>query len=80
MYAYIPTADFFAAKTSDFVYLYAHFGNSNASQSGFEEWALVTVAPIAEMDALFPMIGFFAIAFATQRLQRRQPAQQVSTM
>jgi hypothetical protein len=53
MYAYIPTSDFSAAKTSDFVYLYAHFGNRNASQSGFEE-ALVKVAPIGEMDALFP--------------------------
>lgn len=80
MYAYIPTSDFSAAKTSDFVYLYAHFGKSNASQSGFEEWALVNVAPIAEMDALFPIIGFFAVAFTTQRLQRRQWAQQVSTM
>ena len=74
-----PTSDFSAAKTSDFVYLYAHFGKSNASQSGFEEWALVNVAPIAEMDALFPIIGFFAVAFAAQRLQR-QWAQQVSTM
>jgi hypothetical protein len=84
MYAYIPTSDFSAAKTSDFVYLYlylyAHFGNSDASQSGFEEWALVNVAPIPEMDALFPIIGFFAVAFATQRLRRRQRAQQESTM
>lgn len=30
MYAYILTSDFSAAKTSDFVYLYAHFGNSDA--------------------------------------------------
>jgi hypothetical protein len=78
MYAYILTSDFSAAKTSDFVYLDAHFGN--ASQSGFEEWALVNVAPSAEMDALLPIIGFFAVAFTTQRLQRRQLAQQVSTM
>jgi hypothetical protein len=56
MYAYIPTSDFSAAKTSDFVYLYAHFGNSDASQSGFEEWALVHVAPIPEMNALFPVL------------------------
>jgi len=77
MYAYIPTSDFSAAKTSDFVYLYAHFGNTDASQSGFEEWALVNVAPIPEMDALLPIIGFFAVAFATQRLRRRW-AQQVS--
>ena len=73
-------SDFSEAKTSDFVYLYAHFGNSDASQSVFEEWALVNVAPIPEMDALFPIIGFFAVTFATQRLQRRQWAQQVSTM
>jgi hypothetical protein len=50
------------------------------SQSGFEEWALVNVAPIPEMDAPFPIIGFFAVTFATQRLQRRQWAQQVSSM
>jgi len=38
MYAYIPTSDFAGSKTSDFVYLYAHFGNTDASQAGFEEW------------------------------------------
>ena len=79
MYADIPTSDFSGAKTSDFVYLYAHFGNIDPSQSGFEEWALVNVAPIPEMDALFPIIGFFAVAFAAQRLRRRR-AQQVSTL
>ena len=42
------------------IYLYAHFGNSKASQSGLESWALVNVARIAEMDALFPIIGFFS--------------------
>ena len=40
---------------------------------------MVNVAPIPEMDALFPIIGFFAVAFAMQRLRRRR-AQQVSTM
>ena len=59
MYAYIPTSDFAGTKTSDFVYLYAHFGNADNSQAGFEEWALVNAAPIPEMDALFPIIGFF---------------------
>jgi hypothetical protein len=58
MYAYIPTSDFAGTKTSDFVYLYAHFGNTDASQTGFGEWALVTAAPIPEMNALFPIIGF----------------------
>ena len=78
MYAYIPTSDFSGAKTSDFVYLYAHFGNTDSSQSGFEEWALVNVAPIPEMDALFPIIGFFAVAFVIQRL-RHGRSKQVAT-
>src|SRR5437764_1073537 len=58
MYAYIPTSDFAGTKTSDFVYLYAHFGNTDNSQAGFEESALVNAAPIPEMNALFPIIGF----------------------
>src|SRR4029077_10132077 len=45
MYAYIPTSDFAGTKTSDFVYLYAHFGTTDNSQAGFEEWALVSAAP-----------------------------------
>src|SRR5438874_10367664 len=58
MYAYIPTSDFAGTKTSDFVYLYAHFANTDNSQAGFEESALVNAAPIPEMNALFPIIGF----------------------
>jgi hypothetical protein len=73
MYAYIPTSDFAGSKTNDFVYLYAHFGNTDASQGGFEEWALVNAAPIPEMNALFPIISFFAVAFAAQHLRRRHP-------
>ncbi|PYK73313.1 MAG: hypothetical protein DME44_01620 [Verrucomicrobia bacterium] len=75
MYAYIPASDFAGSKTSDFVYLYAHFGSTDASQAGFEEWALVNAAPIPEMNALFPIIGFFALAFATQHLRRRHTRQ-----
>jgi hypothetical protein len=75
MYAYIPTSDFAGTKTSDFVYLYAHFGSTDPSQSGFEEWALVNAAPIPEMNTLLPVIGFFAIAFATHHLRRRHARQ-----
>ena len=75
MYAYIPTSDFAGTKTSDFVYLYAHFGTTDNSQAGFEEWALVSAAPIPEMNALFPIIGLFALAFATQYLRRRHARQ-----
>src|SRR5438270_12608782 len=75
MYAYIPTSDFAGTKMSDFVYLYAYFGNTDTSKSGFEEWALVNAAPIPEMNAFFPIIGFFALAFATQHLRRRHGRQ-----
>jgi len=75
MYAYIPTSDFAGTKTSDFVYLYAHFANTDNSQAGFEESALVNAAPIPEMNALFPIIGFFALVFATQYLRRSHPRQ-----
>ena len=72
MYAYIPTADFAGTNANDFVYMYAHFGNSDNSESGFEEWSLVNnVAPIPEMNALFPIIGFFAAALATRHVRRR---------
>ena len=73
MYAYIPTCDFAGTRTSDFVYLYAHFGRTDANQASLEEWALVNAAPIAEMNAVFPIIGFFAVAFATQPLPRHHP-------
>jgi hypothetical protein len=35
----------------------------------------VNVAPIPEMNALFPIIGFFALAFAMQHLRRRHARQ-----
>jgi hypothetical protein len=35
----------------------------------------VNAAPIPEMNALFPIIGFFALAFATQHFRRRHVRQ-----
>ena len=72
VYAYIPTSDFAGTRTSDFIYLYVNFGNTDNSQAGFGEWALVNVVPIPEMNALFPSIGSFAVAFAMQHLRRRR--------
>lgn len=76
MYAYIPTSDFAGTNANDFIYLYAHFGSSDDSEAGFEEWALVNnMAPVPEMNALFPIIGFFAAAVATQHVRRRNARQ-----
>ena len=73
MYAYIPTSDFAGTKTSDFVYLYAHFGTTDNSQAGFEEWALVSAAPHSRDKRAVSYYRFFcaglrhAIFAATSR-------------
>jgi hypothetical protein len=62
---------FSGTKSSDFVYLYSRFGNADPSQAEFEEWALLNAPSIPELNALFFIIGFSAIAFATEHLRRR---------
>jgi hypothetical protein len=71
MYAFIPTSVFAGTNSSDFVYMYVHFGNADPSQGGFEEWALVA-APIPEMGTLFPVIGLVAAVVSTHALRRRK--------
>jgi hypothetical protein len=75
MFAYIPVSAFAGTSSSDFVYMYCAFGNTDfESQGGFEEWSLV-VNPIPEAGTLFPIIGLLAAVFSTQFVRRRQLAQ-----
>ena len=76
MYAYIPVSAFAGTASTDFVYMYCAFGNTDPSQGGFEEWALV-VNPIPEASTIFPIIGLLAAIFSTQFVRRRQ-LQQIS--
>jgi hypothetical protein len=77
MFAYIPVSAFAGTSSSDFVYMYCHFGNADfQTEGGFEEWALV-VNPIPEASTIFPIIGLLAAVFSTQFVRRRQ-LQQVS--
>ena len=71
MYAYIPVSAFAGTASTDFVYMYCAFGNTDPSQGGFEEWALV-VNPIPEASTLFPIVGLLAAVFSTQFVRRRQ--------
>ena len=71
MFAYIPVSAFAGTASSDFVYMYCHFGNTDPSEGGFEEWALV-VNPIPEASTIFPIIGLLAAIFSTQFVRRRQ--------
>jgi hypothetical protein len=75
MYAYIPASNFAGANPSDFVYMYVKFGNADASEGGFEEWAIVNaVTPVPEMSALFPILGLMVAVLSTNVLRRRRMA------
>ena len=76
MFAYIPVSAFAGTASTDFVYMYCKFGNTDPSEGGFEEWSLV-VNPIPEASTFFPIIGLLAAVFSTQFVRRRQ-LQQVS--
>ena len=71
MFAFIPVSAFAGTSLTDFVYLYCHFGDTFASNGGFEEWSLV-VNPIPEATTLFPIVGLLAAVFSTQFVRRRQ--------
>ena len=73
---YIPVSDFAGTNANDFVYLYQRWGNTDASQGGFEETALIRgLAPVPEMSALFPVLGLLVAVGSTSILRRRRAAQ-----
>ncbi|HEY4783758.1 MAG TPA: hypothetical protein VIH54_18205 [Chthoniobacterales bacterium] len=76
MFAYIPALAFAGTLSTDFVYLYCHFGTTYASNDGFEEWALVA-ACIPEASTFFPVIGLLVAVFSTYELRRRKLKQMV---
>jgi hypothetical protein len=75
MFAYIPTSAFAGANSTDFVYLFSHFGTTYESNDGFEEWALVAAIP--EASTFFPVIGLLVAVFASYELRRRKLKQMV---
>jgi hypothetical protein len=73
---YVPTALFAGAKGSDYVYLYQRWGNTDASQGGFEETALIHgLTPVPEMSSIFPIVGLIVAVGSTSILRRRRAAQ-----
>jgi hypothetical protein len=73
---YVPTSLFAGTKSTDYVYLYQRWGNTDASQGGFEETSLIRgLAPVPEMSAFFPIVGLIVAVGSTSILRRRRAAQ-----
>lgn len=74
---YIPLSFFAGAGANDYVYMYQRWGNTQSSEGGFEETALIRgVTPIPELSSFFPLVGLMTAIFATGALRRRRMAQQ----
>lgn len=72
---YIPVAAFAGAQGNDYVYMYQRWGNTAASEGGFEETALIAgITPVPEMSALFPIVGLMVAVGSTHVLRRRKMA------
>jgi hypothetical protein len=72
---YVPVSAFAGANANDYVYMYQRWGNTDASQGGFEETALIHgLAPVPEMSAFFPIIGLLVAVGSTHILRRRRMA------
>jgi PEP-CTERM motif len=74
LFVYIPVSLFAGVNGTDFVYLYSMFGATNASNDGFEEWALLSRPPtpptvgVPEPGTLLLLsFGLIAAAFARRR-------------
>jgi len=73
---YIPVSFFAGTNANDYVYMYQRWGNTDASQGGFEETSLIRgLAPVPEMSALFPIVGLLVAVGSTSILRRRRAAQ-----
>ncbi|HVF73096.1 MAG TPA: hypothetical protein VM940_15950 [Chthoniobacterales bacterium] len=73
---YVPVSNFAGAQANDYVYLYERFGNSDATEGGFEETSLIRgLTPVPEMSTIFPIVGLLVAVGSTSLLRRRRAAQ-----
>lgn len=73
---FIPVSLFAGANANDFVYMYQRWGNTDASEGGFEETRLIAgITPVPELNALFPIVGLMVAVGSTHVLRRRKTAQ-----
>ena len=82
MFLYVPVSLFAGAQPDDYVYFYSLFGNSNGSDAGFEEWAMLQPTgsggsggsgnqpPVVPEPGTMLLMGT-GLAFAARRLRAR---------
>jgi hypothetical protein len=74
---YIPVSFFLNAgvQANDYIYMYQRWGNTDSTEGGFEETALIRgLQPIPEMSTFFPIIGLLVAVGSTHVLRRRRMA------
>jgi hypothetical protein len=74
---YIPVSAFLNAgvQADDYIYMYQRWGNTDSTDGGFEETALIRgLTPVPEMSALFPIVGLLVAVGSTHILRRRRMA------
>ncbi len=74
---YIPVSSFLNAgvQGDDYIYMYQRWGNTDSTEGGFEETALIRgLTPIPEMSTFFPIIGLLVAVGSTHILRRRRMA------
>lgn len=72
---YIPVSLFAGHSPNEYVYMYQRWGNTDASEGGFEETFIKQgVVAVPELGTFFPIIGLLAAVFSTHILRRRQLA------
>lgn len=72
---FIPVSAFAGTKANDYIYMYQFWGNTDSTEGGFEETALIAgITPVPEMSALFPIVGLMVAVGSTHVLRRRRMA------
>jgi len=71
MFMLVPVSAFGNTGANEFVYLFSRFGDNNANNAGFEEWAIVSPVPLPTSAwAGLAGLGFAGLRWGLRRRSR----------